>query len=670
MELSNLDYGIIAGALALMLVIGVAASRVAGKSLEHYFLGGRNLPWWLLGVTGMSGWMDLTGTMIITSFLFLMGPLGLYVEFRGGAVLVLAFMLAFTNKWGRRSGCMTGAEWNTYRFGTGVSAEVIRLFTAVSGILLFVGALAFLVRGATLFMGFMFPVNPVLLTLGILGFASIYTVVAGFYGVVLTDLLQGTILIGGSIIISYIAWHHVPSAAVLSETAFRVTGNPNWVAAAPTWFVKVPKGYEAYHCLILVASFYLLRNILGGLGASSGLAFAARNPREASMLCMVQGGTIMFRWPLMISFAVLGIFTVAKMTPDTNALAQAAQAIHEAQPQLADSEWHEVTSRIAHHPETAPPGLADKLAKILGANWKTDMLLIGHQGTIDPELIVPAVILAVLKSGWRGYLLAGLLSALMGALTSQVNSASALFVRDIYQNFLRKKAKNRELIMAAYASSIGIVVISFVMGLTASNMNDLWAWYVMSLGAGAIGPSIVRFYWWRTNAWGMAAGLLLGGVGAIVQRLVFPHMSEPLQFMLMTGISLVGTIIGSLVTQPIPREVVKNFHLTTRPFGFWKPFWEELPLETRIAWAREHRNDIIASVIALVWQVCLFLTPMQLLVHNWHAFFMLLPVFLASCVGLYFFWWKNLPSPDERIPDFVSHPPVHTMEELKAAEQT
>jgi len=49
---------------------------------------------------------------------------------------------------------------------------------------------------------------------------------------------------------------------------------------------------------------------------------------------------------------------------------------------------------------------------------------------------------------------------------------------------------------------------------------------------------------------------------------------------------------------------------------------------------------------------------------------MLLPVFLASCVGLYFFWWKNLPSPDERIPDFVSHPPVHTMEELKAAEQT
>ena len=59
--------------------------------------------------------------MIITSFLYLLGPRGLYIEFRGGAVLVLAFLLAYTAKWHRRSGCMTSAEWNTYRFGAGFS---------------------------------------------------------------------------------------------------------------------------------------------------------------------------------------------------------------------------------------------------------------------------------------------------------------------------------------------------------------------------------------------------------------------------------------------------------------------------------------------------------------------------------------------------------------------
>ena len=158
--LTGLDYLIVFGALVLMLVIGICSAKVAGQSLDHYFLGGRRLPWYVLGVSGMSGWFDLTGTMIITSFLFMMGPLGLYIEFRGGAVLALAFMLAFANKWGRRSGCMTYAEWNTFRFGTGASAELVRIVTAAIGILLTIGVLGYLVRGSTLFMGLMFPVDP------------------------------------------------------------------------------------------------------------------------------------------------------------------------------------------------------------------------------------------------------------------------------------------------------------------------------------------------------------------------------------------------------------------------------------------------------------------------------------------------------------------------------
>ena len=415
-----------------------------------------------------------------------MGPLGLYIEFRGGAVLILAFMLAFTNKWGRRSGCMTPAEWNTYRFGTGASAEVIRFVTAAMGIVLSIGGLSFLVRGATLFMGLMFPVNPVLLTLCIVAFASIYTVIAGFYGVVLTDMLQGAIMIGGCIAISIIAWHHVPSAAVLAATAQQVTGNPNWVAAAPTWYVTVPKGYEAYHCLIMAGIFYLARNIIGGLGSFSPIALAARNTREASLVCLVQGLTVMFRWPLMISFAIMGIFLVSRMAPEKQAMAKAVEAIHAAQPGLTNNNWHEFTSKITHYPKAAPPGLVASLTNILGTHWQYALPLISYRGTVDPELILPAVILSDLKPGLRGFLIAALLSALMGALTSQVNASSALFVRDIYQNFLRKKAKNRELIASAYLSSIGIITASFILGLGASSMNELWVWYVMSLSAGAL----------------------------------------------------------------------------------------------------------------------------------------------------------------------------------------
>ena len=103
-SLSVLDYSIIVGYLALSLFAGVLMTRKASGSLEHYFLGGRSLPWYLLGIAGMAVWFDLTGTMIITSFLYLLGPRGLYIEFRGGAVLVLAFLLAYAGKWHRRSG--------------------------------------------------------------------------------------------------------------------------------------------------------------------------------------------------------------------------------------------------------------------------------------------------------------------------------------------------------------------------------------------------------------------------------------------------------------------------------------------------------------------------------------------------------------------------------------
>jgi len=669
--LSPLDYFIIFAFLAVIVTVGMVMSRKASKNLENYFLGGRKLPWYMLGITGMSGWFDLTGTMIITSFLYMLGPLGLYIEFRGGAVLVLAFMLAYTGKWHRRSGCMTNAEWMTYRFGTGFSGELLRLVNAIMGIVVTIGALAYLVRGATLFMGIVFPVDPILLTVGLLGLASLYTVLAGFYGVVLTDLVQGVIMIAGCFIISIIAWNEIPNAASLSVLAQKVTGNSNWVASAPSWHVQMPKGYEAYQLLIMAASFYLLRNVLGGMGSGGeSRFFAARNPREASMQCLLQGLTVMFRWPLMISLAILGLILVSRILPDREVGGQVAQLIQESNPTLVAGAWHGYTSSIAHHPESAPPEMLHKLKDLLGPNWQAALLLVSPQGTVDPELILPAVLLHSLNPGLRGIIIVSLLAAMMGALTGVVNSASALFVRDIYQNFLRPNSGNRELVSMAYLSSAVIIVISFAFGLAASSINGLWSWLIMGLASGALGPTFLRLYWWRANAWGMAMGFLVGCVAAIFQRLFFPQMSEWWQFTAMTLISFGASIAGSLMTPETPHKLVRYFYHTTRPFGFWRPFWKELPDHERLVWRREHRNDIIATIVTLVWQVCLFLLPMQLLTRNWEGFATTSPVFLLSCIGLYFFWWKNLPSPDEEIADFASNPPLEhaplTAESAKA----
>jgi Na+/proline symporter len=547
---------------------------------------------------------------------------------------------------------------------------MLRLASAIMGIVTTIGTLAYLVRGATLFMGVVFPVDPTLLTLGVLCFAAIYTVLAGFYGVVLTDLVQGCIMLVGCMVVSVIAWCRIPSEAALAATARTVTGNAEWTASAPAWHVSMPPGYEAYQALAMAAGFYLLRNILGGMASGTDSRyFAARNAREASLQSLFQGIMVMFRWPLMISMAALGIYLIAGLLPDHAAAAEVARAIHVAQPGLAPSDWASYTSRLVHDQAAAPPGLIQHISSLLGTDWRPALLLIGPSGQVNPELILPAVLLHTMTSGFRGLLIVCLLAALMGALTGLVNGASALFVRDIYQNFLRPRAKNRELISFAYISSILIIAASFGLGLAAPSINDLWGWLVMSLTAGGLGPGLLRLYWWRTNAWGMAAGLFFGGVAALMQRWLDPHMAEWMQFSLMTAVSVVATVAGSLLTAPTPAAVVRHFYRTTRPFGWWKPFREELNAETRAAWAREHRFDILTVVCALVWQVCLFLLPMQFLTHNWQGFFTTLPVFLLGCVALYFFWWKRLPSPDEVVADFVTVPPrkqaERTVEEVE-----
>jgi SSS family solute:Na+ symporter len=667
--LSTLDYWIIGTFLAIILAVGLTASRLAARSMEHYFLGGRNLPWYLLGISGMSAWFDLTGTMIITSFLYLLGPRGLYIEFRGGAVLVLAFLLAYTAKWHRRSGCMTSAEWNTYRFGANFSGEMVRLASALIGIITTIGLLAYLVRGATLFMATVFPVDPVWLTLGILGLASIYTVLAGFYGVVLSDLVQGTIMIVGCVIVSILAWQHVPSADALNQVAAKVTGNPSWIASSPAWHVTMPKGYEAYQALEMAAFFYLLRNILGGMATGGDTRyFASRNSREASLQCLLQGLTVMFRWPLMIGFAILGIYWVSSSIPGGDAMSRASDAVRSANPALTDNNWQVYTDQIVYHPDTAPPGLVAKLTTILGPDWKTSLPMVSSRGTVNPEVVLPAVMLHQIPNGLRGLMIVALLSALMGALTGQVNTASALFVRDIYQNSLRPQAKNRELISMAYVSSAFIILASFLMGAGASSINDIWSWFIMSLTAGALGPGLLRLYWWRTNAWGMVSGLLAGGAAAVAQRILDPGMAEWMQFVTMTGVSIAFTVIGSLATSETSHDVVEYFYSTTRPFGFWGPFWKKLSAEQKRAWGREHRNDIATVGCTLVWQVCLFLIPMQVLTHNVEGMLTTIPLFLLGCVGLYFFWYRNLPAADETIADFASRPPVHSPEELRELE--
>ncbi len=206
--------------------------KLASASLEDYLVGGRSLPWWMLGTSGMASYLDVAGTMVIVSFLYMLGPRGLFIEFRGGAVLVLVMMMLWTGKWHRRSGCLTGAEWMIYRFGDGPGGRFAQLAKAIATIVWVIGMLAYLIKAMGLFLSMLLPFSPTQCAVGMIVLAAIYTMFSGFYGVVFTDLLQSAIILAAVLLVSFLAMSQVTDADTLQALATQVTGNTQWMAAS------------------------------------------------------------------------------------------------------------------------------------------------------------------------------------------------------------------------------------------------------------------------------------------------------------------------------------------------------------------------------------------------------------------------------------------------------
>jgi hypothetical protein len=142
----------------------------------------------------------------------------------------------------------------------------------------------------------------------------------------------------------------------------------------------------------------------------------------------------------------------------------------------------------------------------------------------------------------------------------------------------------------------------------------------------------------------MVGGTILGGVGALVQRLVAPGLVEWQQLLVMTALSFAGTIGVSLLTAPTAPETLRHFYRTTRPFGAWGPLRKELPAGDRAAMDLEHRNDLLSIPCIMLAQVALFLMTMQFMIRSWGAFWWTTALFAIGAAGVYRYWWKNLPT--------------------------
>ena len=584
-----IDYVVVAVYLIAVMVIGLMVQRKASAGIDSYFLGNRNLPWWILGASGMSSNVDVSGTMINPAFIYALGTLGFFIEIRGGVTLIMAFLMIFMGKWNRRAQVMTLAEWMHLRFGTSREGDLARIISAVGALIMTVAMITYFAIGSGKFIGEFLGIPEYMATLIMIVLASTYTIASGLYGVVWTDVVQGGLIFGMIIYICWLAIDLVNLPEVFSVSVPLGGGNfqtisttlADWTRLVPPRELELPGAYSIYNLFGIAIMFYLFKVTLeGSSGAGNYMIqryFAAKNDREAGLLSLFWILLLAFRWPLIAAFALLGV----------------------------------------HY------GLT-------------------HQVIADPELVLPTVLNTYIPGGMKGLIVAGLMAAAMSTFDSTVNAGAAYWVKDLYQTFLNPKATERQLMRHSYWASAVIIILGTVASFGISNINEIWGWITMGIGAGMFIPQVLRWYWWRFNGYGFAWGTVAGMVAAVMTKVFAGTIPEYWSFSIACVSSLLGCILGTYLTSPTDPKVLLNFYKITRPFGFWGPVRSNLPAETMRKINTENRRDLLATCFAVPWQVVLFLLFMMMVLKRWDNVSVLFVTLLALSVGLYLSWFRHL----------------------------
>lgn len=585
-----LDYTILALYLGAIMALGFWLQHRAAAGIDSYFLGDRQMPWWALGASGMASNTDLAGTMVIVALVYTLGTKGFFIAIRGDIVLVMAFFMIFMGKWTRRSQAMTLAEWMHLRFGAGRAGDWARLLSAAANLVIYIWIISFFAVGGGKFFGELLGIDDRLAAIVTILLATIYTVVSGFQGVIWTDVFQGGLIFLAILYVCVLAMQTVtlPESFTVSlpfpEGQFQAfdVSLADWHSLWPGTRLELPGNHSIYNLFGITIFFYLLKTCLEGIGGVGGYMsqryFAAKSDREAGLLSLFWILLLSCRFPLVTAFAVLGI----------------------------------------HYGLTQGEVIA------------------------DPELVLPVVIDRYIPTGIKGLLVACFVAAAMSTFDSIINSGAAYWVRDIYQAFLKPQASDRELLLQGRVASIGIVVLGLLFSWPVANAGDIWGWLTLAFGSGLFVPLVLRWYWWRFNGFGFAAGTIAGMVAAIGFKLGNIALPEYANFLLPSGFSLLGCLIGTYASAPTDRAVLEKFYTITRPFGFWGPVRAALSPEERARASREHRRDLWAVAIAVPWQLVLFLAGMMLVAKQWQEFGLLVTAVVPLSFGLYWFWFRHL----------------------------
>ena len=519
MQLSSLDWGIIITFFVIFLIIGIRVSKKAGSSSKEFFLSGRNMPWWLIGVSMVATTFSADTPNLVTDIVRKNGVAGNWAWW---AFLVTGMVTVFIYaKLWRRSGVLTDLEFYEIRY-SGKAARFLRAFRAIYlGFFFNVMIMATVTLAGIKIGGVLFGLSPIQSILIASVVTVIYSSLGGLKGVILTDFIQFIIAMVGSVgAVIYVM--NMPEIGGLSE----LLAHPN--VSDKLDILPRFDNPEVYVPLLIVPlavqwwSVWYPGAEPGGGGYIAQRMLSAKNEKHAVLATLLFNVThyALRPWPwIIIALASLVVY------PNLQSI------------------------------QTAFPDI--------------------DQQIINDDLGYSAMLLN-LPSGLLGIVVASLVAAFMSTISTHLNWGSSYLVHDFYERFIKPEASEKEKVMIGRLSTVVLMIFTGLLALVLENALDAFN-ILLQIGAGTGSIFILRWFWWRVNAWSEISGMAVSFIVALGFKLFPTGLADHWELVLGVGITTISWVTVTLLTKPENDKTLSSFYDLVKPYGMgWNRFKEKM----------------------------------------------------------------------------------------------
>lgn len=552
MNLSTIDIVIILGFFAVFLFIGLRLSKKAGSSSKEFFLSGRNMPWWLLGVSMVATTFSADTPNLVADIVRQNGVAGNWVWW---AFLITGMLTVFVYaKLWRKSGVLTDLEFYETRY-SGKEAAFLRGFRALYlGVFFNVMIMASVTLAAIKIGEVMFGLEPWKTVVYASIITVVYSTLGGLRGVIITDFLQFLVAMVGSIAAAvYII--NLPEVGGLTA----MLENPN--VADKLSLIPSFNDRELFITLLVIPiavqwwSVWYPGSEPGGGGYIAQRMLSAKNEKNAVSATLLYNIThyALRPWPwILIALASLVLY------PDLDSIRQAF-------PQISE-------------------------------------------GKIGNDLGYSAMLLT-LPSGLLGIVIASLIAAYMSTISTHLNWGSSYIAFDFYQRFVKPEASEKELVNVGRISTVLLMVFAGIFALALQSAYGAFQ-ILLSIGAGTGSIFLLRWFWWRVNAFSEIAGMVVSFILALLLSAdlnwgpeFLTTLSNDYKLLLSVGITTLSWVIVTYATQPTDYKTLATFFNAIKPYGNgWNGFKkiaekENIPLEKGVG---SMSVDILAMFLGII----------------------------------------------------------------------